>query len=120
MRQGLKIGCFGGLKSALVIAVIAGIAAVSAVNPALAGAKLIYAANSSPVKDAVEVLRGRAIEEQPEFQEIDLPVLAPYPVISAGNGWLYNQVTGRLISCYRISTGYVGEREIRCTGVTLY
>jgi hypothetical protein len=120
MRQGPNLKYFAMVKSALVIAALVGGLTTMAANNSYADAKLVNAVNSSPIKDAVQVARGMPGDFVPAaWTEEEVPAVSPYAVVSAGNGWLFNQGTGRLISCYKIGTGMVGEREIRCVGITL-
>ena len=119
MRQGPNLKYFAMVKSALVIAALVGGLTTMAANNGYADAKLVNAANSSPIKDAVQVARGMPGDFVPAWAAEEVPAASPYAVVGAGDGWLFNQTTGRLISCYKISTGMVGEREIRCVGITL-
>ena len=119
MRQGPNLKYFAMIKSALVIAALVSGLTTMAANNGYADAKLVNAVNSSPIKDAVQVARGMPGDFVPAWTEEEVPAVSPYAVVGAGDGWLFNQRTGRLISCYKISTGMVGEREIRCVGITL-
>ena len=88
---------------------------------AIADAKLISAGNGSPLKDAVQVFRGTEVVAYDQA-ETELPLTAqtyePAPLVgnlvNAGNGWLLDRANGRIVNCYRVGSGYVGRRDIRC------
>ena len=119
MRQGASLKYFTMVKSVLVIAALVGGLITMAANNSYADAKLVNAVNSSPIKDAVQVARGMPGDFVPAWMEEEIPAVSPYAVVGAGDGWLFNQRTGRLISCYKVGALMVGEREIRCVGISL-
>ena len=107
------------VKALVLAAVAAGGLGLLGSNTAYAEAKLINAANGNAVKDAIQVSRGEGRTYQAAVQEVEVPVVSPYSVVGAGDGWLLDRRSGRIISCYRIGTGYVGERAIRCVSAKI-
>ncbi|HMB78148.1 MAG TPA: hypothetical protein VKN76_17275 [Kiloniellaceae bacterium] len=109
------------VKVACAAVLAAAAAGLLGAETAAADAKLISAVNGSPLKDAVQVFRGREIVAFDQA-ETDVPALTPsygpkvrtLNLVNAGNGWLLDRQNGRIVNCYRIDSGYVGRRDIRC------
>lgn len=114
------------VKAALAAVMAVGAAGLLGAGTAKADAKLVNAANAAPVKDAVQVFRGtydmtfdQADSEVPLLQTAQAPAVPTYNLVNAGNGWLLDRENGRIINCYRIDSGYVGRRNIRCIAVDM-
>jgi hypothetical protein len=78
------------------------------------GGKEVIPPETAPKAEKVEVLRGQPQDFKGVGTEIDEAALSAFELVPTGRGWFIDRKNNRLGNCYRASTGYYKERQIKC------